>query len=52
MQNNGYFKDLLSIIKKLNLEILISIPGTFSTTSRLDRKVLTKHKLKFSKMIL
>jgi hypothetical protein len=44
MQNKGYFNVILSIINKLNLEILISIPGIFRTTSRLDRKVLTKHK--------
>ena len=44
MQNKDYFKNIQSIINKLNLKILISIPGIFRTTNRIDKKIKTKHK--------
>ena len=47
MQNKAYFKNLISIINKLNIKILISIPGIFRTSNRLDKKVKTKCKFHF-----
>ena len=35
--NKAYFKNLISIINKLNIKILISIPGIFRTSNRLDK---------------
>ena len=39
-----YFKSIIRIIQKLELEILISIPGIFRHEDRLDRNVLNKQK--------